>query len=168
MANTYTLIQAQTLASSAANVTFSSIPATYTDLVVRVSGRSANASVGSDFIMQLNGVSTNRSFTNLYGNGTTTASSAGTSDVVSNIVGNNATANTYSNFECYIPNYLSSNNKSFNIFEVDENNATTSYQYMNAGLWSSSAVITSITFSAESGANILATSSFYLYGIKNS
>ena len=38
-ANTYTLISSNVLASSAATVTFSSIPATYTDLVLRVSAR---------------------------------------------------------------------------------------------------------------------------------
>ena len=38
-ANTYTLISSNVLGSSAASVTFSSIPATYTDLVLRVSAR---------------------------------------------------------------------------------------------------------------------------------
>jgi hypothetical protein len=36
MANTYTLIESQVLGSAAASVTFSAIPATYTDLVLKV------------------------------------------------------------------------------------------------------------------------------------
>ena len=43
MAKSYTLIQAQTLTSSAASVTFSNIPQNFTDLVIKVSGRSNRA-----------------------------------------------------------------------------------------------------------------------------
>ena len=54
MATTYTLITSQTLASSAASVTFSSIPSTYTDLVLRVSARTDNAAVSDGFYVGLN------------------------------------------------------------------------------------------------------------------
>jgi hypothetical protein len=45
MANTYTLIASNTLGASAASVTFSAIPSTYTDLVVRYSAASCDAAV---------------------------------------------------------------------------------------------------------------------------
>jgi hypothetical protein len=45
MANTYTLIESQVLGSSAASVTFSAIPATYTDLVLKFSSRNDDTGV---------------------------------------------------------------------------------------------------------------------------
>jgi len=46
MANTYTLIEAKTLGSSTASVTFTSIPQTYTDLAVLLSVRQDTANAG--------------------------------------------------------------------------------------------------------------------------
>ena len=48
MPSTYTLISSNVLASSAASVTFSAIPSTYTDLVVRASIRSDATSDADD------------------------------------------------------------------------------------------------------------------------
>jgi len=168
MANTMTLIASSTVgAGGSSSIDFTSIPSTYTDLVLKASLRSANASIGSDLILDINGSSTNRTFRKLYGSGSAAGSLNGTTDVVSNVVGNNATANTFNNFECYLPNYAGSNNKSFSVDEVDENNATQAFEYMTAGLWSQTAAINRLTLSAESGANFLQYSTAYLYGVKN-
>jgi hypothetical protein len=45
----------------------------------------------------------------------------------------------------YIPNYAGSSNKSVSIDAVTENNATAAEANLVAGLWSSTAAITSIT-----------------------
>jgi hypothetical protein len=167
MANTYKLIEAKTLGSTAASVTFSSIPGTYTDLLVKISARGTQSAINQSYQMTFNGSSTTGlSMKRLYGTGAA-ASSDSTSNIEAN--GSTATSNTFSNEEIYIPNYLSSNAKSFSIDGVVENNATTAYQLLYAGLWnpSTQAAITSIVFTGLTG-SFVADSTFYLYGIKNS
>ena len=169
MANTYQLIEAQTLGSSATSVTFSAIPATYTDLLLKVSIRGNLAQINQSYQITFNGTSTTGiSMKRLYGTG---AAAASDTLILTEAVGASATSNTFSNEEIYIPNYLSSNAKSFSIDGVVENNATTGYQVLYAGLWNpaTQAAITSIVLTAQGGSSQLVQySSFYLYGIKNS
>jgi hypothetical protein len=171
MANTYELIQAQTLGSSAASVTFSSIPGTYTDLKVVLSARTDtdDGSSGQWGYVNFNGASTNNSTCILFGTGSGAGSFAGSSPTPygAYVEPSNFTASTFSNSEVYIPNYTSSNNKSYSIDSVTENNATGAYSNLTAGLWSSIAAITSVVFT-PAGGNFVANSTFYLYGIKNS
>ena len=55
MANeTYTLIQKTTLNASAASITFSSIPQTFTDLVVKVSARGTTSALYGYLYVKLN------------------------------------------------------------------------------------------------------------------
>ena len=77
MATTYQAIASQVLASTAASVTFSSIPGTYTDLKLVFSMRS-NASNFFDYpYLAFNGdSSTNYSSLYLRGDGSTVSSSA--------------------------------------------------------------------------------------------
>lgn len=71
MPSTYTPIATQTLASAAASVTFSSIPGTYTDLVLVVAG----ADGGANFYIKPNADSNSRySVTYLEGDGSTASS----------------------------------------------------------------------------------------------
>jgi hypothetical protein len=170
MANTYTLIEAQTLASSAASVTFSSIPATYTDLVLRVSARTSTAGISdvSPFVTNVGG--TAYSYIYLMGNGSTATSalSATRADFAGYSVGDTATASTFSNVEIYIPSYTAAQNKPVSVFAVNETNAATAGMRVYAELLSSTTAISSITLTGQSSSNYLTGSSFYLYGIKNS
>ena len=72
---TYALIESQVLGSSQASVTFSSIPATYTDLVlVCVNGNTLNSD--NDIYIRFNSdTASNYSRTQLIGNGSTATSS---------------------------------------------------------------------------------------------
>jgi hypothetical protein len=168
MPNTMTLIEAKTLGSSTANVEFTSIPATYTDLLVKVSSRGDSG--GTDLAIQFNG-STSSVYTTqrLYGTGSSTASSVATSTIlINNMVAQSSyTASTFGNGEIYIPNYTSSNAKSVSINGVTENNATASFQTLSAGLWNPAvqAAITSIKLMIDGGANFVQYSTFRLYGI---
>ena len=65
MATTYNLISSNVLSSSAASVTFSSIPAIYTDLVLRCSTRGTGFS--NTVLYYFNGNSSNTSYTNILG-----------------------------------------------------------------------------------------------------
>jgi hypothetical protein len=167
MANTYTLIQAQTLASSAASVTFSSIPATYTDLVLRVSAR--NTSTTALARIRLNGATTGYSGRSLTGDGTTASSQTQSTAYLysGELNTSSTTANTFTSMEFYLPNYLLSNQKPVSTIASTENNATAATIVAFAGLSNITSAITSIEVYVATNAFDIG-SSFYLYGIKNS
>jgi hypothetical protein len=174
MAITYTLIASNTLGSSAASVTFSSIPNTYTDLVLRISWRTDASGVYSQTpIVRFNGQTSGTNYSNTYLNGSGTTASSGrySSDFTWRpyllLTGSASTANTFANVELYIPNYLTSTNKPASLFGVSELNQTTNNTIgTNALLWSNTSAITSIKLEAPTD-NFVSGSSFFLYGIKN-
>lgn len=171
MPNTFELIASSTVgAGGAANITFSSIPSTYTDLVLKISARTTRATVQDTFKITFNSSSSGYSFKRLYGDGATAASDGSTGDstlTAGYSVGDSATANTFGNVEIYIPNYAGSNNKSVSTDGVGENNATTAYAGLFASLWANSAAINSIVIEGGTSATIKQYSTAYLYGVKN-
>lgn len=173
MALTYVNIATQTLGSSATSVTFSSIPQTYTDLVVRVSTRTDRGANPDQIQINFNGdTATNYSRTTLTGGNTTVTSvrlASATSWDFAITNGNTTTANTFNNAEFYIPNYTSTSSRAGSFFGVQEDNAAnTAFIRTNAYLYRGSSAISSIVLTPVSGPNFLTGSSFYLYGIKNS
>jgi hypothetical protein len=170
MANTFVLIQAQNLTSTATSITFSSIPATYTDLLIKSSIRNS----GSDPIngrLTINGTSSGYSETLLYGSGSSSAAAQASSGTFINwtALGNSGSSlsNTFSNGEIYIPNYLVAQNKPILSYSADENNSSAANLYFDAPLWSNTSAITSLTLTASLGSFAI-NSSFYLYGILKS
>lgn len=170
MATTYEAIATVTVGSGgAADITFSSIPGTYTDLVVLLSARDATTTFfggdGISFKVEFNGSTTNLSSRSLFGNGSSAASYNDT--VIYGILSTaKDTASTFGNASIYIPNYAGSTNKSVSIDAVAENNATSAGMRMTAGLWSNSAAITSVKILPYS--TFMQHSTATLYGIKNS
>lgn len=171
--NTMTLIEAKTLTSTTASITFTAIPQTYTDLKIVYSARStaSTGAEGFDATISFNGATTNRSSRVLRGSGST-ASSNIISDptdfrLLRAIQPSDYTASVFSNTEIYIPNYTSSNLKTFSVDGAAENNATATGMSLISGLWSDTAAITSITIGGMNG-SLTADSNFYLYGIKSS
>ena len=172
MANTYVAIATVTVGSGGANtIVFSSIPATYTDLELKLSARSSrNAGAHSGLYVKFNTSTTGYSFRCLEVNDTNVRSTNNASQVMATINQDTDTASTFSNLSMYIPNYAGSNNKSLSIDEVTENNSSSTYQLgMIAGLWSNSSAITDITLTVENGSfDFKQYSTATLYGIKNS
>jgi len=171
MANTYALISSNTLSSSQASVTFSSIPSTYTDLVLKCSNRTASGGVEDLLIEFNNDSSTIYSSTRIVGNGSTATSSLQSGVTLMNAYESNwnsDTANTFSNGEFYIPNYTSTSNKPISIYGAREVNATAGTLTARAGLYRNTSAITSIKLTYSGGNSHLTGSSFFLYGIKNS
>jgi len=167
MATTYKLISSVTVGSGgAASMGFTSIPATYTDLVVKVSARDNRALEIDGVLISFNGSTSN--FTNIYllGDGSS-ASSGSLARLAANAPGATATASTFSNGEIYIPNYASANYKSLSSDSVTENNATGVSTGLFANLWSDTAAITSITLTPNNGTLFDQYSTAYLYGISN-
>ena len=154
-----------------ASVTFSSIPATYTDLVVKASVRSLRASSedGMGFTVNSSGAT---SWLLLTGNGS--SASSGTNSSLGygsfwtgRIPGNTTTSNTFGNWELYLPNYILSGAKSYSLDAVTEDNSSSAYASLQAGYYSSVGAVTSLTLSAANS-NLAQYSTFYLYGISNS
>ena len=173
MANpTMTLIASNTVGSGgASSVTFSSIPATYTDLCVKISGRS-DSGADAPLYATFNGASTNFSHVYLLGSGSGASSGnnaygvgstkfyGGTIDGITN------TSNSFGSIDIYVPNYAGSNYKSVSFDAVEEGNSAGQYAALVAGLWSNTSAINQITFTTSN--NFVQYSSFYLYGISNS
>jgi hypothetical protein len=178
MANTFELIASSTVGSGgAASIDFSSIPATYTDLVMFGSFRQSgvgetNPPIGRIELL-LNNTNTGNlySIKMLYGTGSAAGSAGGSGanrdfyDGAS--VASGATASTFSNVSYYIPNYAGSNNKSFSIDSVTENNGTAADASLTAGLFASSSAINRLTVQPYDGSNFVQYSTAYLYGVKN-
>ena len=171
MADTYTLISSVTVgAGGASSIDFTSIPATYTDLLFLLSTRNTTATTQQTvWIYSINGVTSSFTDRVLRADGSSASSfvPGETPLYIGQNPAANATANTFANHSIYIPNYLSSNYKSISIDSVQETNATTAYMGFTAGLWSNTSAITSVSFTPDSN-NFAQYSTAYLYGIKNS
>ena len=173
MATTYEIIDKATVGSGGTSViVFSSIPSTYTDLKLLFTGRiTGNSTIDATPLnMEINNVSTNRSWRNLEAYGTLTGgySFNNTNAQIAAIGGGaSQTANTFCSLEVYFPNYASANYKSYSVDFVNEDNSTTRELILHAGLWSSTAAINELNIFAPSK-TLAEHSTAYLYGIKNS
>ena len=158
-------IYSQTVgAGGAASVTFNNIPQTFTDLQIVVSAR-GTANNFPDIELRPNGSTTNGSRRTIYSDSGTSALSFADSNLYPGWVnGADSTANTFSNWICYIPNYAGSNAKSMSLDTVAETNATAARIGLYAALWNSSSAITFLTILPRSG-SFVQSSTFTLYGI---
>ena len=176
MANTYTLIASNTVGLlGASSITFSSIPSTYTDLLLKSSARSAIVGGRDDAYINFNGsiASTYQTIRLRGADGGSYSNNSGANVAPAStypleIPGSTATASTFSNDDIYIPNYTGSQAKSYSVDSTAENNSTVTWQVtLSAGITTATSAITSITYTATSG-NLVQYSTFYLYGIKSS
>ena len=171
MAKNYVLLQQVELTKTAASITFNNLPQTgFTDLKIVMSARGDGAS--GSFICQFNGTTTNLSSKVLYGINGSAVGSGSYSDensIWGYTTNSGSTANTFNNAEILIPKYTSNNNKSVSIDAVNETNASDGRQIITAGLWSSTAAITSITLYSKTGSNVATNftqySTFSIYGL---
>ena len=169
MANTYTLIYKSILTSNQSSVVFSSIPSTYTDLVLVANYGISNA--GYTFGVQFNSdTGTNYSFTYLRGNGSSTLSYRKANMVFAAFC-DEVSANNNNTAIVHFQNY--SNSSTYKTFITRTGNADRSTNTA-VGLWRSTSAITSMVIkeAADGGSgtfgtgNIASGSTFTIYGIK--
>ena len=159
MAKTYEPIATTTASGSTSQYTFTSIPATYTDLVLVI--MAANASASNFEITFNSDTGSNYSRTQLSGNGTS-ASSARESNYTSyRTLSTPASTSTFAIANFNIMNY--SNTTTYKTL-LDRGGYASDQAYAQVGLWRSTAAITSIKLLC--GSNLSAGSTFTLYGIK--
>ena len=167
MANTMTLIQSVTVPSGGqASIDFTSIPSTYTDLQLLISGRGTSGGT-RDLLLSFNGSTANFTCRYVYGSGSGTPTSSTATTWQAEINSTTTTASTFGSAALYIPNYAGSTYKSISSDSVTENNATAVITWLSAGLWSNTAAINQITLTLDTG-NFAQFSTAYLYGIRNS
>ena len=160
MPPTYEAIATQTLGSATASVTFSSIPSTYTDLVLVVNTGSGTA---EDIALRFNSdTGTNYSRTYFYGNGTVTYSDKNSNVAFSYFGGQNSTTTPVTHI-ANIMNYSNSTTFKSMLVKIGSASSVTS---LTAHLWRSTSTITTIGLFTVSGNNLNAGSTFTLYGIK--
>lgn len=168
---TFKLISSNILSSTTASVTFSSIPTTYTDLVLKVNIRHSTGFVNT-MAVKINSGNT-ISYVVLYGANSSAGSFSGSTTSSDNGLisdGNSNTASTFSSGEVYLPNYNSTEYKQFLATSFGEQNGTTGWQINVVGnsIISTSPITSIQIIDAVNGYSMLSGSSFYLYGISNS
>jgi len=160
--STYTKIASTTLGSASASVTLSSIPSTYTDLVLVINGGgSANINVS----MQFNGDTTsNYSITAIAGDGSTASSTRRTSQTAMRLDENSYTGTTLaaSNLIVSIMNYA--NTTTFKTVISRSNNAGVGTSAI-IGLWRKTPEAINQVIINAIGGNWITGSTFNLYGI---
>jgi hypothetical protein len=159
--NTYEAIFTETLASAQASVTFSSIPGTYTDLVLIVSHLGTLAT--AEARIQLNSdTGSNYSWTQLYGNGSSAASYRASSATSLPLLPNEASSTTVPS--SMIVNLQNYSNTTTNKTVLYRGNVTSLATSANVGLYRSTSAITAINVFTNVS-TFAAGSTFSLYGI---
>ena len=174
MPNTMTLISTVTVASAQANIVYSSIPQTYTDLVLVLSARASGTGFDAYPVTQINSITSGYTerFLSGYNNAAGSGSFTGNGSFLfyQTVPTGNSTANTFSNIQMTFPNYSGATNKSVSFDGVSENNGTLyAHQVICASLLANTAAITSITLGlyidGVGSSNFVTGSTASLYGI---
>jgi len=155
MAITYEPISTYTVGSPQASYTMSSIPATYTDLVLIIQA----TTISANYNLRFNGdTGTNYSDTSLWGNGSSAASYRSSNNTV---IGLTYTSSGAPISKIQIQNYSNATTYKTVLTRQDDSvNATGG----NVGLWRNTAAISSITI--VSTGNIPTGTTLTLFGIK--
>lgn len=170
MAFTYSKLASSTVgAGGTPSITFNNIPQNYTDLVVKISGRTTESAFFTSMLLTFNGSTSGYSRKFIQAYNSSTASSQGSSETSSNLGylnGSTSTADTFNNMEVYIPNYTSANQKSISIDTVQGiNKATDWVLWQEAALWANVSAVNRITLT-PAGGNLAQHTTATLYGIR--
>ncbi len=162
---TYEPIATTTLSSNSATVTFSSIPGTYTDLIL--TGLLTMTTAESPQIRFNGDTTTNYSRTEIYGTGAITVSNRSSNQTRFPIgfasAGGSATVPGF--IKLHIFSYAGSTNKTVLSEAANDQNGSGDVTRL-VGLWRNTAAITSLELNLGTGNFYKTGSTFTLYGIK--
>lgn len=168
MATTFQKIASATVGSGgAATIDFSSIPQTYTDLVIKISARNNETDNGASLRVYFNNDTANISVRELRAIGSTPASYSITYAQAGYVGADQSQSNVFGTADIYIPNYTGSNNKSSS-GEIVLPSSVEFYSVLSARLWSSASAINQITIANTLSWTWAQHTTATLYGIKNS
>lgn len=168
MATTYEPIATTTLGSATGTITFSSIPSTYTDLRLVITGTMTAGGYLPTFIFNSD-TATNYSYTELYGQGSSAASLRGSTSAYIWLGNGGAWSDTVPSFNTIdIFSYAGSTYKTCLYTYLEDRNGS-GYVGNGVGLWRSTAAITTLTLRGWTNgttALFFAGTIATLYGIK--
>jgi hypothetical protein len=161
------LIETKTLETTAAEIVFTDIPQTYTDLYAVVSCRATAVASSVSSGVFINTAASDTTSLRVQGTGSTAARGidASTRFYFGEYPAASSTSNTFSNAGIYFANYTGSQQKAIIADNVSENNATEAYQGIFSGICTKTAAITSLTFTGFGAITLAAGSTVSLYGI---
>ena len=166
--NSYESISTTTLTTSTADVTFSSIPATFTHLQIRGIVRISTSA--AEMRMQFNGdTATNYSWHELSGNGSAARSDNGTTVARISMAYYNgfpSAASTFGSFVIDILDYANTNKYKTTRALVGFDGNGSGGPALDSGNWRNTNAITSIRLFNDSTYTFAQYSQFALYGIK--
>lgn len=168
MAYTYEAIATNTLSSPAASFNFTSIPSTYTDLILVI--RYAGANNDQNSLLRFNGDSgSNYSRTFILGGSAGSGSGRGSNQTFIQMVTNygaGTSLNSGNQHIIQIMNYANTTTYKTMLDRTNAQNDSGSGEVMGlVGLWRSTSAVNQITYSQGSG-NLITGSTATLYGIK--
>jgi len=156
---TYIPLATVTLGTAAASVTFSSIPATYRDLVVVVNGSLAS---GSSLYYTLNSDS-GSNYSQVVAQGFSPTSSSSTDTVMVPWSPNNIAANTRFLLTSQFMDYSATDKHKTALHRLNGTSGASLFVAMSAARWANTAAVT--TLFVQANVNINVGSTFNLYGI---
>jgi len=168
MASTYTPIATYTVSGTTTNdVTFNSIPQTYTDLVIISNVRNSQAIATEGFWFYANGgVNPNSgSDTMLRGDGSAATSSRRTNDYAAKLCDVNASNAASGVFTTVISNVMNYTNSTTYKTILTRASDSTNYVEAVVSLWRETAAITRINLATLGAGYFVAGTTFTLYGI---
>jgi hypothetical protein len=166
--NTYVALDKATVSGSSTTTVTFTVPSGYTDLFIVTSARNSTSG-GTDYYMRFNSdTASNYSYTQMIGNGSSAASDRASSASQFNIgyvAGTSGTAPTICRIN--IQNYSNATTNKAILYNWNSEGADAKYVLQGVGLWRKTPeAITSVSIYTTSG-NIVAGSTFSLYGISN-
>lgn len=166
--NTYVALKTTTLSSSASTITFSSIPSTYTDLVLVFQCTAASANMNWDMRVGNGTVDSGSNYSATYlvgGSGGASSNRVSSQDRLR--LGFSAYIQSSGGVFTAITQIMNYSNTTTNKTVLSrDNNANQSVVEAAVGLWRSTSAIDTITFGDFGGATMAAGTTATLYGIK--
>jgi hypothetical protein len=173
----YTLISKQVLGSAAASVTISSIPGTFNNLRLTISGACSASASNANILMQFNSdTGADYAAQTVYGVQALTPAAGGfatgtigggqsTSLFVGPLDCASAPSNASGVITIEIPNYSGTTfSKKVLANSIDTFNSTNMAIEVTGGWWTSTSAITAMSFTVSGGSNFVTGSTFVLYG----
>ena len=174
--SSYVSIATTTLTGSSATVTFSSIPATYTHLQLRIMAQCNRPTyAGDSCLVTVNGdTAYNYPQHSIQGDGSTATATGTTTSYNALNIRNAMGSSAGPGFAAIVVDFLdysnTSKNKTMRFLGGHDNNGTVSgyggYMVFGSSLWLNTSAVTSLSLRPETGTLWNTYSSFALYGIK--
>lgn len=161
MASTYEPIASQTLSSAATSVSFTSIPSTFTDIII-LSHEPSASTTNSCYLRFNNDSGSNYSDTWIYGTGSSALSIRNSSKT--GIFAGGSLANLVRQF--HIMSYASTNVYKTSLLNYNSTISGNNSVVRSVGLWRSTSAIDRIDLVQVTSPGFASGSTFSLYGIK--